>query len=160
LIRAQICNRDIPPFLSISHRHFAHSFLDIRSPQAATLTPTTMRVAETTFFNPGLFLLEADLPDDYIPPPDLLILNQPIASFDVFSRLWGHTNYRICADGGANRLYDMFNSALEAQRENYVRIQIVERTIYLLTSGSCQMPFMETSIHYGMTCGPFMPLLV
>jgi hypothetical protein len=119
-----------------------------------------MSVAETTLFNPGLFLLEADLPGDCIPPPDLLILNQPIASFNVFSRLWSHTNYRICADGGANRLYDMFSGALEAQRENYVRLQIVERTVYQLTSSSCQMPFMGTLIHYGMMCGPFMPLLV
>jgi thiamine pyrophosphokinase len=83
-----------------------------------------MSVAETTSFNPGLFLSEADLPDDCIPSPDLLILNQPIASFDVFTRLWGHTNYRICADGGANRLYDMFNGGLEAQRENYVQLHI------------------------------------
>ena len=119
-----------------------------------------MSVAETAFFNPGLFLLEADLPDDYISPPDLLILNQPIASFDVFSRLWSHANYRICADGGANRLYDMFNGTLEAQRENYVRIQIAKRTICPLTSSSCQMPYMETSIHYGMMCRHSMSLLV
>ncbi|KAF2713375.1 thiamine pyrophosphokinase [Pleomassaria siparia CBS 279.74] len=77
-------------------------------------------MAETTIVNPGLFLLEAHLPDSHIPPPDLLILNQPITSFAVFSRLWRHTNYRICADGGANRLYDMFNGALEAQRNNYL----------------------------------------
>lgn len=110
-------------YLSL-HRHCAHSFLDTRSAQAATIRPTIMSVPETTFYIPGLFLSEADLPDDYIPPPDLLILNQPIASFDVFSRLWSHTNYHVCADGGANRLYDMFNGALEEQRENYVHAQL------------------------------------
>jgi thiamine pyrophosphokinase len=53
-------------------------------------------------------------------PPDLLILNQPIAHFTAFSRLWKHTGYRICADGGANRLYDMLKDDLIAQREQYV----------------------------------------
>ena len=51
---------------------------------------------------------------------DLLILNQPIAHFDAFARLWKHTGYRICADGGANRLFDMFQGELAIQRESYV----------------------------------------
>jgi thiamine pyrophosphokinase len=51
---------------------------------------------------------------------DLLILNQPIAHFDAFARLWKHTGYRICADGGANRLFDMFQGNLATQRDSYV----------------------------------------
>ncbi|KAF2196676.1 thiamine pyrophosphokinase [Delitschia confertaspora ATCC 74209] len=80
-----------------------------------------MTVAETRSFYPGRFLDEGDLPgdSDHI-RPDLLILNQPIASFDVFTRLWRHTRYRICADGGANRLYDMFNGELEALRTEFL----------------------------------------
>jgi thiamine pyrophosphokinase len=53
-------------------------------------------------------------------PPDLLILNQPIAHFTAFSHLWKHTGYRVCADGGANRLFDMFQGELVQQREQYV----------------------------------------
>jgi thiamine pyrophosphokinase len=53
-------------------------------------------------------------------PPDLLILNQPIAHFNVFARLWRHTGYRVCADGGANRLFDMFKGDLAVQREQFV----------------------------------------
>ncbi|ORY08800.1 thiamin pyrophosphokinase-like protein 1 [Clohesyomyces aquaticus] len=66
-------------------------------------------------FDPSLYLAEADLPGDAV-PPDLLILNQPIASFEIFARLWKHSIYRICADGGANRLYDMFKGPLEVRR--------------------------------------------
>ncbi|KAF2476161.1 thiamine pyrophosphokinase-like protein 1 [Lindgomyces ingoldianus] len=78
-----------------------------------------MTVAETREFDPGLFLAEGDLPSDTV-TPDLLILNQPIASFDVFARLWRHTIYQICADGGANRLYDMFEGALELRRGDFL----------------------------------------
>lgn len=78
-----------------------------------------MSEAEASKFTPGLFLADNDLPEGII-PPDLLILNQPIASFNVLSRLWRHAKYRICADGGANRLYDMFDGNLETQRGDYV----------------------------------------
>lgn len=40
--------------------------------------------------------------------PALLILNQPVSSTDLLERLWAHSDYRICADGGANRLFDAF----------------------------------------------------
>ncbi|PSN70604.1 thiamine pyrophosphokinase-like protein 1 [Corynespora cassiicola Philippines] len=76
-------------------------------------------VAGTRDFNPALFLTGEDSLDANH-PPDLLILNQPITSFAAFARLWKHTQYRICADGGANRLYDMFNGGLETQRAHYL----------------------------------------
>lgn len=79
-----------------------------------------MNAAQTSTFSPGAFLASERLPAGTAPPA-LLILDQPIASFDVFARLWRHTDYRICADGGANRLYDMFEGPLESQRGNYVR---------------------------------------
>jgi thiamine pyrophosphokinase len=83
-----------------------------------------MSVAETRRYLPGSFLGDDQLPQD-TRPPSLLILNQPIASFDIFARLWKHTRYRICADGGANRLYDMFKGALEKRRREYVRSQVL-----------------------------------
>lgn len=74
-------------------------------------------------FNPALFLGE----DDWRANTDsqgLLILNQPIGDFDVFRRLWQNTKFRICADGGANHLHDMFNGALEKARPNFVRTRL------------------------------------
>ena len=86
-----------------------------------------MSTAEASPFHPGSFLSETRLPANIL-LPDLLVLNQPIANFDVFSRVWIHTRYRICADGGANRLYDMFNGALEAQRKDYVQRHMAQRS--------------------------------
>jgi thiamine pyrophosphokinase len=79
-----------------------------------------MAVASNNDFFPAKFLAEDVHPEDAACPPDLLILNQPIAHFDAFARLWRHTNYRICADGGANRLFDMFEGHLAVQRKLYV----------------------------------------
>jgi thiamine pyrophosphokinase len=74
----------------------------------------------TSTYHPGKFLAEGAHPTGSANPPDLLILNQPIAHFDAFARLWAHTSFRVCADGGANRLFDMFTGPLEHQRENYL----------------------------------------
>lgn len=86
-------------------------------------------VPETRVFVPGRFLS-----DDYRPSgsiaPNLLILNQPISDFAVFARLWKNSKYRICADGGANRLYDMFAGELEVRRIDYV----------LYNASSCKYP--------------------
>jgi thiamine pyrophosphokinase len=78
------------------------------------------RERESSEFYPSRFLTESTRPETSSSPPDLLILNQPIAHFTAFSRLWKHTGYRICADGGANRLFDMFGGDLKEQREHYV----------------------------------------
>jgi thiamine pyrophosphokinase len=40
----------------------------------------------------------------------LIILHVPIQKFEVFRRVWAHSTYRICADGGANRLHDLFDT--------------------------------------------------
>ncbi|KAJ9619175.1 thiamine pyrophosphokinase [Taxawa tesnikishii (nom. ined.)] len=42
--------------------------------------------------------------------PALIILNQPIADVEILSRLWDHTSYHLCADGGANQLYDLLKA--------------------------------------------------
>jgi thiamine pyrophosphokinase len=79
---------------------------------------------------PAKFLAENAHPEKTSNPPDLLILNQPIAHFTAFSRLWKHTGYRICADGGANRLFDMFEGDLKGQREQYVSKTSLPFTLY------------------------------
>ncbi|ORX41277.1 Thiamin pyrophosphokinase [Kockovaella imperatae] len=38
----------------------------------------------------------------------MIILNQPITRKDVFVRAWAASEVRLCADGGANRLYDLW----------------------------------------------------
>ncbi|KAK8160155.1 thiamine pyrophosphokinase [Phyllosticta citribraziliensis] len=68
-------------------------------------------------------------PLDPLPPPHqqtkpaLLILNQPVSSVDVLERLWAHTAYRICADGGANRLYDTFGDH-DTRRDQFLPSEI------------------------------------
>jgi thiamine pyrophosphokinase len=79
-----------------------------------------MVVPITNDFSPAKFLAEDVAAEHVADSADLLILNQPIAHFDAFARLWKHTGYRICADGGANRLFDMFKGDLASQREGYV----------------------------------------
>ncbi|KAF2732154.1 thiamine pyrophosphokinase-like protein 1 [Polyplosphaeria fusca] len=74
--------------------------------------------AEGREFSPALFLIQGAGPP--ATTPVLLILNQPITDFDTFSRLWSRSGYRICADGGANRLYDIFEGELKSRRGNYV----------------------------------------
>lgn len=49
----------------------------------------------------------------------LVILNQPIASRSVLSRLWASSGYRICCDGGANQLYELLENNVE-ERPKYV----------------------------------------
>ncbi|KAL6704263.1 thiamine pyrophosphokinase [Coniothyrium glycines] len=77
----------------------------------------------TTILEPARFLEEdARHGKDYAGTrrPDLVILNQPITEFAAFARLWRNTGYHICADGGANRLFDMFEGELRDQRERYL----------------------------------------
>ena len=58
----------------------------------------------------------------------LIILNQPIASVDFLNRVWTNSSYHICADGGANRLYDLFSGWESTLRTGYVRTtQIAEK---------------------------------
>jgi hypothetical protein len=70
-------------------------------------------------YNPSAFL-SADRGTSNEPTADLIILNQPLQDFETFKRIWSHTRYRICADGGANRLYNLFSGPLEHYRSQFV----------------------------------------
>lgn len=96
-----------------------------------------MGASDVNEISPATFLArDLDPKASSAAPPDLLILNQPIAHFDVFARLWSHTGYRVCADGGANRLFDMFIGDLVVRRERYVRRAVRMALDMLLTCSS------------------------
>lgn len=40
----------------------------------------------------------------------LIILNSPIEDITLFSRLYAHASYTLCADGGADRLYNLLTT--------------------------------------------------
>ncbi|KAG2174131.1 hypothetical protein INT43_004151 [Umbelopsis isabellina] len=48
-------------------------------------------------------------------PHALIILNQKINRVDILKKVWAAATYRFCADGGANRLYDMFMDDAESR---------------------------------------------
>lgn len=81
-----------------------------------------MSVSNERVCDLSLHLAQSKEPSDVTAAPDLLILNQPISDFAVFARLWTRSRYRLCADGGANRLYDMFSAGLEVRRGDYVGV--------------------------------------
>ncbi|KAI9757518.1 MAG: hypothetical protein M4579_003431 [Chaenotheca gracillima] len=67
--------------------------------------------SKTTEWSPGGHLKKR--PGVESPPAALLILNQPIYDIAGFRSLWHDCTYRICADGGANRLHDFVKEVLE-----------------------------------------------
>ena len=56
-----------------------------------------------------------------IPPKKLalIIVNQPF-TLGLLWRLWKTSSWRACADGGANRIHDLFSGELEGLRDRYV----------------------------------------
>lgn len=69
-------------------------------------------------FNPSL-LFGAD-GGEHVPNSSLIILNQPIKSFDRLKTVWENTSYRICADGGANRLLDVIRKHEDTLKNDLV----------------------------------------
>jgi len=49
--------------------------------------------------------------DDYA----LIVLNQPLY-LPLLKSTWSVSSYRLCADGGASQLYDMFSSSDEREK--------------------------------------------
>ncbi|KAI8821105.1 thiamine pyrophosphokinase [Fimicolochytrium jonesii] len=60
------------------------------------------------------YLIAQDAPFDAV----LIVLNQPIGAKEAFWRIWKNTAAHVCADGGANRLYDAFVD--EGERSKYI----------------------------------------
>ena len=65
--------------------------------------------SSTWTFSPSVFLKPLSLSS--LDNAKLLILNQPLNDIPSFERIWSHTNYRICADGGAQRLSKLVTDA-------------------------------------------------
>lgn len=65
------------------------------------------------------------------PPPAptpnriLIILNQPISSIEQLAQIWDTCEVVICADGGANRLYQLF------EKKTYLRSHYVSCSLVL-----------------------------
>lgn len=115
----------IPPHLRHQSVPSFAFFLSCDIHRLCFLCSKIMAVPTVSDLDPTIFLAAGDHPEKSANPPDLLILNQPITDFATFSRLWAHTDYRICADGGANRLHDMFQGDLVKQRACYVSLQFL-----------------------------------
>jgi thiamine pyrophosphokinase len=70
-------------------------------------------------FEPSSFL--SDNGKQYRDKRSLIILNQPIHSFNRLALIWKNTSYQLCADGGANRLHDLISvSRAEGDEDYYV----------------------------------------
>ena len=65
-----------------------------------------------TIFHKNLFLRLLAMPSNNQFSPivaekiNLIILNSPVFNLSIISHLWSSCRYKICADGGANRLFD------------------------------------------------------
>ncbi|CAB4384474.1 unnamed protein product [Rhizophagus irregularis] len=86
-------------------------------------------------------------------PYILIILNQPIQySNDIFHTLWENAYLRICADGGANHLYDEFKGIyiphyirgdLDSLRDDVRHFFHSQGTVIQLESGQESTDFMK-----------------
>ncbi|KAJ3385194.1 cAMP-dependent protein kinase subunit [Lobulomyces angularis] len=54
---------------------------------------------------------------------NLIILNQPICKIELLKKLWDAATIKICADGGANRLFDNFTN--EEDRSKFIPNYII-----------------------------------
>lgn len=54
---------------------------------------------------------------DSNPKAALIILNSPLTDLEYFARLYSHASFRVCADGGANRLHDLLAPELPGGSE-------------------------------------------
>lgn len=54
----------------------------------------------------------------------LILSNSPSLHFPLVKSLWNNCQYKICADGSANRLYKSFESNTE-ERSQYIPTHIV-----------------------------------
>lgn len=48
----------------------------------------------------------------------VIMLNQPVRRINDFNRLWSSAKWKICADGGANRVRDVRRSVMRTRRRD------------------------------------------
>jgi hypothetical protein len=72
-------------------------------------------------YTPHKLLSSSNASTTQKPSRILIILNAPITSLDLVRRLWQSCAVRICADGGANRLYDFLRE--ESERRDGVVVE-------------------------------------
>ncbi|KAK9456506.1 thiamine pyrophosphokinase [Dipodascopsis uninucleata] len=75
---------------------------------------TESDISTATRIDYSSFLLE-DYSAKGKEPYALVILNQPIGELEVFKRVWRNASIRVCADGGANRLYESLEESERSQ---------------------------------------------
>ncbi|ORY52036.1 Thiamin pyrophosphokinase [Rhizoclosmatium globosum] len=75
-----------------------------------------MTTSTVTSWNISTYLLPPNPgteTDDAPAKVALIMLNQPLCAPRHLQNLWSHASIRLCADGGANRLYDLFTTDQE-----------------------------------------------
>ncbi|CEP62903.1 thiamine diphosphokinase LALA0_S06e06480g [Lachancea lanzarotensis] len=82
--------------------------------EAVLENPDSMVVKKPASYSHELDLTELLSPNKH--DSALLILNQKIAIGKLFEKLWANYQVRICADGGANRLYEYFSHDVERSK--------------------------------------------
>lgn len=60
----------------------------------------------------------------------LIILNSPIEDFEYFHRLYSHASYTLCADAGADRLYNLLTKRFPNLPQDEALLKALPNTIH------------------------------
>ena len=60
----------------------------------------------------------------------LIILNSPIEDFEYLNRLYNHASYTLCADGGADRLYNLITKSHPDLAQDTALLKALPSTIH------------------------------
>ncbi|KAI9671669.1 MAG: hypothetical protein M1831_003197 [Alyxoria varia] len=75
----------------------------------------------TTHHDPGKFVCPpARLQNTQCPAQSLIVLNSPIASIGLLKRVWAASQQIICADGGANRVFDLTSGGSQDESGKFI----------------------------------------
>lgn len=76
-----------------------------------------VRIMTESTIRPAAFLEKNE--SDKTGDKALVLLNQPITNRSAFEKVWHYSTVRVCADGGANQLYNYFGQNDE-ERKKYL----------------------------------------
>jgi thiamine pyrophosphokinase len=82
-----------------------------------------MSVPDLIHFNDFLCCASGPIELGSVPLNNLIILNSPSYSHGIAECVWHSCKLQVCADGGANRLYDAMNN--EEERMKYIPTFII-----------------------------------